>query len=507
MLSLRRLASGVFIGWAATLSSIVIGLFMSPFLIHHLGVAGYGVWILVQSAVSYMYVMDLGLRTTVVRFSARAQARGDHEEVSRVVSAAIWVRVWTSALVMSIVFTMAALLPHVVKITPQYSSAARIALLLVGATLASTLIFSVFSAVLSGLGRFDLLGILELSQILITALGLVPIIRAGHGIVAMALWQFTVVTASNIITTILCFRVYPQLTCNFKKPEPEILRSLWSLGVYVLLYNGAGQLILYTDNLVVGIFIAAAAVSYYAVAAKMVEYLRQTAVAILKYFMPLASSFEANQRYDRLQQLNLRGTQAVLLVTFPIVATLVLRGGTFFRLWISPEFSAQSTPILQVLVSAAAIMLTNSSMSGLALALDRQRMLALVTAAEGVANLLLSIFLVRRIGVIGVAIGTVVPAVFTSLFFWPQYVCRLIRMSTIHYMIQSWLRPIVAILPFALASYLADRYWHPHNLPVFFLQVAVLLPVAALGALVIFRSDIPILWSYVTKKRQLEPAK
>jgi O-antigen/teichoic acid export membrane protein len=408
---------------------------------------------------------------------------------------------------MSIVFALAALLSHVFKVAPEYSSAARMALLLVGSTVASTLIFSVFSAVLSGLGRFDLLGILELSQILLTALGLVPIIRAGYGIVAMALWQFAVVTASNIITAILCFRTYPQLTYSFKKPEPQILRSLWGLGVWVLLYNGAGQLILYTDNLVVGIFVAAAAVSYYAVAAKMVEYLRQTAVAILKYFMPLASSFEANQRYDRLQQLNLRGTQAVLLITFPIVATLVLRGGTFFRLWISPEFSAHSTPLLQILVCAAAIMLANSSMSGLALALDRQRMLALVTAGEGIANLILSIILVRRIGVIGVAIGTVVPAVFTSLFFWPQYVCRLIRMSTIHYMVQSWLRPILAVLPFAAASYLADRHWHPHNLPTYFLQVVLLLPVAALGALAVFKSDIPVLWSYVTKRRQLEPAK
>jgi O-antigen/teichoic acid export membrane protein len=408
---------------------------------------------------------------------------------------------------MGIVFTMAALLPHLFKIAPEYASAARIALLLVGATLASTLIFSVFSAVLSGLGRFDLLGALELAQILLTALGLVPIIRAGYGIVAMALWQFAIVMVSNIITTVLCFRTYPELTCNFKKPEPQILRSLWGLGVYVLLYNGAGQLILYTDTLVVASFVAAAAISYYAVAAKMVEYLRQTAVAILKYFMPLASSFEANQRYDRLQQLNLRGTQAVLLITLPIVATLVLRGGTFFSLWISPEFSAQSTPILQILVCAAAIMLANSSMSGLALALDRQRMLALVTAAEGAANLILSIILVRRIGVIGVAIGTVVPAVCTSLFFWPQYVCRLIRMSTIHYMVQSWLRPILAILPFAVASYLADQHWHPHNLPAYFLQIALLLPIAALGALIVFRSDIPVLWGYATKKRQLETAK
>jgi O-antigen/teichoic acid export membrane protein len=506
MFTIKRLASGVLIGWAATFSSILIGLFMSPFLIHHLGVAGYGVWILIQSAVSYMYVMDLGLRTTVVRFSARAQARGDHEEVSRVVGAAIWVRVWTAALVMSIAYTLAAFLPHLFKIDAAYYTAARIALALAGTTLASTLVFSVFSAVLSGLGRFDVLGLLELAQITLTSLGLVPIMRAGHGIIAMAVWQFAVVLTLNIVTAILCFRIYPQLRFGFSKPEPELLRSLWSLGVYVLLYNGAGQLILYTDNIVVGVFVAAAAVSYYAVAAKMVEYLRQTSFAILKFFMPLASSFEANNQFDRLQQLNIRGTQAVMLVTLPIAVTLFFRGGTFFRLWISPDFSLKATPILQILVGSAAIMLANASASGLALALDRQRLLALVTAGEGIANLVLSIVLVRRFGVIGVAIGTVVPTIVTSLFFWPQHICGLIKMSPIRYMLQSWLRPALAFIPFAVGCYMAEKYWYPRNLIAFFLEMTLLVPIAVLGALLVFRRDIPTILAFARKKRQLEAA-
>jgi O-antigen/teichoic acid export membrane protein len=72
MITIRGLTGGVLIGWLSILLSIAVGLVMSPFLIHHLGETGYGVWVLVQSTVSYMYLMDLGLRTTVVRFSAQA---------------------------------------------------------------------------------------------------------------------------------------------------------------------------------------------------------------------------------------------------------------------------------------------------------------------------------------------------------------------------------------------------------------------------------------------------
>src|SRR5579871_1434932 len=162
---------------------------MSPFLIHHLGVSGYGVWVLVQSTVSYMYFVDLGLRTTVVRFSAQAQARADHEGVSAVVSAALWIRLWTAAAVMLIACRLTAMLPHVFRIPADYQSTAQIALVLCATTLCSTLVFTVFTAVLAGLGRFDLLGLLDLSQVAITALGLVPIVNRGHGLIAMAGWQ------------------------------------------------------------------------------------------------------------------------------------------------------------------------------------------------------------------------------------------------------------------------------------------------------------------------------
>ncbi len=496
MLSLRRLLSGVVIGWAATITSISIGLFMSPFLIHHLGLTSYGVWILVQSAVSYMYIMDLGLRSTVVRFSARAQARGDHAEVNRVVSAALWVRLWSAVAVLVLIAIAFVLLPHVLKIPTEYQSAARMALLLVGGTFACTLVFSVFASVLSGLGRFEVLGLLELAQITIIGLGTIPIVKAGYGFVAMAALQFITALAVNLVTMALCFHICPELSCRFSRPANEMLYSLWSLGFYILVYNIAGQLIIYTDTLVVGAFVSAAAVSYYAVAGRMVEYLRQIAIAILKYFMPLASSFEACSRYDRLEQLHQRGTQGVLLITYPIAAALLVRGGTFLRLWIGPDFSYNACPILHVLVIAAIVMLANCSTSGLALALDRHRTLAFITAAEGLANLALSLILVRRMGVLGVAVGTMIPAAATCLFFWPRYICGLLKMSTIHYIREAWLRPIIAVLPFAVVCHWADRYWVPTSLGGFVLQMIALAPVAVLGALMVFWSDAPAVWRY-----------
>jgi len=359
----------------------------------------------------------------------------------------------------------------------------------------------VFTALLSGMGRFDLLGVLELIQTATTSLGLVPILLKGHGIIWMAAWQFLMVLSVNIATCIACFRVYPQLRVHLRRPEKSLLRALWSVGIYVLICNGAGQLILYTDNVVVGAFVTAAAVSYYAISGKMVEYVRQGAISILKFFMPMASSYGALNDYDRLRRLHVRGTQVVLLITYPIIAMLIIRGHTVLALWIGERFASSATPILQVLACACALMLTNSTTNGITLALDKQRTFAWITLAEGAANLACSVLLVKRIGVLGVAIGTLVPTMITTLLIWPRYVSKLVRVSTVRYLVESWVRPLLAIVPFVLANIWAQHHWAPANLAFFVLQTIALLPFLALGATIVFWRDVPKTWRLITRRQ------
>jgi O-antigen/teichoic acid export membrane protein len=505
MSSFKQLARGVAVSWASTLASIIAGFVMAPFLIHHLGVVGYGVWVLIQSTISYMYLTDLGLRTAVIRFVARDYANRNHLEVSRIISAAIWVRFWSGAAVVLIISTIASLLPRLFTIPSQYVSQGRAALVVVGITFASTLVFSVFSATLMAIGRFDRLALLELAQIILTTVGLIPVVKAGYGLIGMAVWHLGATTAVNLLVALSCFRAYPQLKISVSRvPERDLLRALWGVGLYILGYNLAGQLIMYSDNLVVGAFVSAAAVAYYAVAGRMVEYLRQVSGAILKYFTPMASAFEARKQYDRLQQLQIRGTQVVLIVALPAAITLFLRGGTFFLLWIGPEFRQYATPVLKILVVFIALSAPNVAVPSLAIAMGKQKFLAFLTIIEGVVNLIVSVILARTIGIIGVAIGSAVPSGLMQIFVWPRFMGWLIPTDQWRFVREVWIRPAVGMIPFVIATYLAELHWPARNMAIFFVQTFALLPIAFAGTYLVFRNDIPALRAYMG--RGAEPA-
>src|SRR5947207_5423551 len=93
----RRIAQNVLSNWLALAITTMVGFFLSPFVVHHLGNLAYGVWVLIASLVSYMNLLDLGLRGAVTRFVSKGTAQDDHEQSSQAVSGALWIRLWISS--------------------------------------------------------------------------------------------------------------------------------------------------------------------------------------------------------------------------------------------------------------------------------------------------------------------------------------------------------------------------------------------------------------------------
>jgi len=73
--------------------------------------------------------------------------------------------------------------------------------------------------------------------------------------------------------------------------------------------------------------------------------------------------------------------------------------------------------------------------------------------AEGLANLLLSIALVRKVGLIGVAWGTVIPHAISTAVIIPLYTLHTLKMSWSDYVAKAFVRPIICAIPIAGLCY------------------------------------------------------
>ena len=102
-------------------------------------------------------------------------------------------------------------------------SSTRWALILVGTSLAVTLTFGIFGAVLAALQRFALLCSVSISQIALRTAGTIWLLKSGYGIVALAVWELCVVILANATLTVLAMRVYREIRVIFRRPDPATL--------------------------------------------------------------------------------------------------------------------------------------------------------------------------------------------------------------------------------------------------------------------------------------------
>jgi O-antigen/teichoic acid export membrane protein len=486
----RQLARNVISNWVALAVTTLTGFFLSPFVVHHLGNVAYGVWVIIMSLVGYMNLMDLGLRGAITRFVSKGSTQGNHEESSQAVSGALWIRLWISLAIIGTGLILALALPHIFVIPPALQATTRLALLVAAVTVAVNLWCGVFGGVLVALHRYDITSGISILQTCVRVAGVVYLLRSGHGILSLAVWDFCISLAAQAVTTALCFRIYPELKIAFGRPDRSTLAKLWNYSFWAFLINLALLVTYYTDNLVVGAFLSPSAVTFYAIGGLLIAYSRQIVSSMTTTFTPLASTFEAQGNFDNLRRLAIQGTRAALLVSLPIQAALFFRGHTFIRLWMGEQYAKPSGTVMQILLLSLVFSTANTTSAGIVYGLEKHKRIAIWGMIESVLNLSLSIILVRRIGIYGVAWGTTIPSVIMEMILWPRYICGLIAIPVWTYLWQTWFRTTLTVVPFALACAAAERYWPAHNLLVFFLQIAALLPLIPATLALTFRGEV-----------------
>ncbi|HEX4155397.1 MAG TPA: oligosaccharide flippase family protein [Acidobacteriaceae bacterium] len=488
-LRVEHIARSVLSNWFATGATLAVGFFLAPFVVHHLGNVDYGVWVLAISSVNYLTLLDLGMAGSVVRFVSKGWTVQDHSEASEATSAVLWVRMHIAALILLLCGGLAIGFPMFFKVPPDLVRSAREALIIIGVTTASSMICGIFTSTIAALNRYDLRSLVTLVQLGLRVAGVVSVLLAGYGIVAIALCELVAATVANVLLAVIARRIYPELKVRIKKPGREILRKIWSYSFYAFLLTIAGQLIYQSDNLVVGAVVSAVAVTFYSIGNSLCRYTQQLVSSMTITFTPAASTFEAAGRSGSLRSLYFNGTRATLALSLPILVTLLTRGHNFIGVWMGPQYAKISGTVVAILATGLLFSLQNSTASAIAWGVEKHKRVAQWAIFEAVTNLSLSIFLAHKYGLYGVAIGTLIPSVIVNLILWPNYVSRLVDVTYLQVFRRVWGPVFLCAVPFAAASFAVGIYYPAHSIVGFALQTLALLPIFGIAIGLMFREN------------------
>src|SRR5713226_998888 len=90
--------------WFSLGINILVGIFLSPFILHRLGDAAFGIWVLIFSLTGYYGIFDFGIRSSIIRYVSKYTATRDIDEVSRLICTSMFT--YTCVGILSILITL-----------------------------------------------------------------------------------------------------------------------------------------------------------------------------------------------------------------------------------------------------------------------------------------------------------------------------------------------------------------------------------------------------------------
>lgn len=463
-------AKNVSATWLSLAVHVVVGFFLSPFILHRLGDDAFSLWVLVFSLTGYYGLLDLGIRASIVRYVAEFAATGDEEQLRKFLSTSLAFYVAVGVVVLLLTGVGFFYLPVLFHIPRNLLGTTRVLFLLGGAGVALSFPLGVFAAVLDGLQKFSWA---QLSQIGVTLFrGALIAIALTHGGGLLAVGAITVAMNlfSYLVLTWMAFRAFP-LDLALRHFDLQAFRKMLGYGGFAFLILIAERLRFQSAPVVIGAFLSSTAITYFSIGSRLVEYSTYAVRSMAQIFTPMSSQFAATGDFARLRHTLVAGNRACALIVLPLTVIFLILGKSIIEAWVGGRYSS-SYSVLAVLIMPRAIYIAQSTSTRILLGMGRHRMLALVLLVEGGINVILSMLLVRRFGIVGVALGIAIPLTCTGLVFLPRHICRQLRIPLGAFLRQTYLLPLALCIPLAGVLVFLQHEFPAHSYRGLTLQIA-----------------------------------
>lgn len=424
---------------------------LTPVMIHHLGAVDYGVWVLSSSVLDYYGLLDLGMRSAMFRYVALFRGGALRDEVDRTFSSALSLVTATAILIGGLSLGVARLLPRFVTLQATSPQVFSWLLFFLGTSVAIMFPTRMLATYISAHQRWDLYNAAGILSTITRAIVIVVLLKLGYGILAIAI--ATVVLAFLSLGQHIAFvRIAdPQVRVNLRFISISRIRELFGFSIRSLLVSLGDYLRFYSDSAVIASVLSVGLVTPFSVATRLIECFRSVVVAAGGPVLGTMTELDGRHQQKDLRELLLRSTRLLGLLSILGGVLLLVDGRSLLRLWVGKEL-LPAYPLVVVLALGYTINLAQHPTLLIVIAKGNHGPLGWWTIAEGVANIVLSIIWGMSHGLLGVAMGTIVPMLVIKMIIQPWYALKAAEMSAWEYLRKGLGRPMLVGLLFTICA-------------------------------------------------------
>ena len=396
---------------ASQLIVIIIGLAYTPIMLHILGDSEYGLYQLVQSVVNYLNLMNFGFNGAYIRYYTLARESVDDSSVPNING--MFMDIFLIIALLCFIAGMILLGNiHILgtHLTESDYVIARKLLLILVLNLSLSFPNSLFVAYISANERFIFLKGVNLFINILMPLINIPILYLGYGSVGVVSATLCLTILRLIFNGVYSFKKL-SMTINLRYFDKTVFKSLLGYTFFIFLSDVVDQLNTNVDKFLLGRMIGTVAVTLYSIGFNLKTYYVTFSWVVPEMYIPEANRLAIEEKNDiKLTSIFTETGRINNYLVLLIFTGFVIFGRQFITLWLGNGYEVSYYAAI-ILMASAYIPAIQTLGVNIQNAKNLHKVRSIVYFIVACLNVVGSVFLIRKWGVIGTCLGTLFAAI------------------------------------------------------------------------------------------------
>jgi O-antigen/teichoic acid export membrane protein len=448
------------------ISPIVFTIFVTPVLLRHLGLTDYGVYILVITIGAFLGYLDLGLTSSVAKYTADYSARRAFGQLQKMVGSAVSLYVIIGLAGFAIFIFLGSVSSFVFHIAHVNAPHVFVIFALSGVVFFLNSLSTFYASISQAMQRFDITTKLNFFQLSLVSLSSLALVLFG--------FRLKAILAATIVVDVVIFFIYrrwvhkllPEVSLRFAWVKEEIVR-LYKFG-FLAFVAGVSTTALYSlDRLIIPVFLGPAVLTYYSLPGNVAQKTAGVSGSIAVVFFPMSSSLFAQNNLETIRAVYRRSMRNILVLASALTMASIAFAYQLLFFWVGGDVAGKGWKILIILAFTNFFIAIYSPLSMYLMGMGKIKFLSLWASGLALLNIVLLVVLLPLVGLIGAAwayLFSVLPIAvmliwserkYFSLrdqwsFYW-NFFWKTGLVSAIYFLIAKWyIVPLVKTLPMLL---------------------------------------------------------
>lgn len=423
---------------------------LTPFILHFLPLAEYGLWSLCFVVISFLALTSIGLDGTYIKYVAEFNARNETERINRLLSTGLLL---TSGLAVFLLLAMWLAMPLILdamRIEPELRDKAAFVFMGTGLVFMLDISLSSFGRLLDGLQHIALTAKVRLVTSFLE-LGLIVVFLLGglgvYGMMAAFLIRYLLAIAMNIR---FAYRLMPDLTIRFRYFDVPSLKLLGNYGGKMQILGFIGIFMSTFDKIIITRLLGLDFTGMYEIGRKIPATGARVPTEISGAMMPALSYLAGKNDMGQARALFLDASRYMAMISAPLFTYLFVAAPYAIYAWLGSGYES-ATAVMYIMSAGVLVNLLTGASSAAAKGFGRLGW----ELKYGTLNLMLCLVMAPvfalHFGLAGAAGGVALSTAIASVYF--IWITNRFFELTIKEYFRQVLHPVMATILSAMVLY------------------------------------------------------